>query len=60
MDVNADCDNANGNNVDPKDKDARSLLSALRVSFDRIREFVLSHAFLFCNDDGEVDGGGTT
>jgi hypothetical protein len=30
------------------------------VSFDRIREFVLSHAFLFRNNDGEIDGGGTT
>ncbi len=33
---------------------------ALCVSFDRIREFVLSHALLFRNDGGEVDGGGAT
>jgi hypothetical protein len=30
------------------------------VSFDRIREFVLSHAFLFRSDGGEVDGSGAT
>ena len=31
---------------------------ALCASFDRIREFVLSHALLFRNDGGEVDGSG--
>ena len=33
---------------------------ALCASFDRIREFVLSHALLLRNDGGEVDGGGAT
>ncbi len=33
---------------------------ALCASFDRIREFVLSHALLFHNNGGEVDGGGAT
>ncbi len=33
---------------------------ALCVSFDRIMEFVLSHALLFRNDGGEVDGGSAT
>jgi hypothetical protein len=32
----------------------------LRASFDRIREFVLSHALLFRNNGGVVDGGGAT
>ncbi len=33
---------------------------ALCASFDRIREFVLSHTLLFRNDGGEVDGSGAT
>ncbi len=33
---------------------------ALCASFDRTREFVLSHALLFRNDGREVDGGGAT
>ncbi len=33
---------------------------ALCASFDRIREFVLSHALLFRNDGEEVDGGGAS
>jgi hypothetical protein len=30
------------------------------MSFDRIKEVVLSHALLFRNNGGEVDGGGAT
>ncbi len=30
------------------------------MSFDRVREFVLSHVLLFRNDGGEVDDGGAT
>ncbi len=33
---------------------------ALCASFDRIREFVLSHALLFRNNGREVDGSGAT
>ena len=33
---------------------------ALCASFKRIREFVLSHTLLFCNNGGEVDGSGAT
>ncbi len=33
---------------------------ALCMSFDRIREFVLSHALLFRNNGGEVYCGGAT
>ena len=56
----ADRDDANGSNVNLKDEDARPPPSELCVSFDMIREFVLSHAFSFCNNDGEVDSGGAT
>ncbi len=51
---------ADGDNVDPDDRNGRPPRSSLCASFDRIREFLLSHALLFRNDGGEVDGGGAT
>jgi hypothetical protein len=52
--------NADGNNVDPDNRNGRPPLSALCTSFDRIRDLVLSHALLFRNNGGEVDGSGAT
>jgi hypothetical protein len=58
--TDANRNDANGNNVDPDDGYGRPQRLALCASFDRIREFVLSHTLLFCNDGGEVDGSGVT
>ncbi len=46
-----DCDDAHGN------EDARLPQLVLCVSFGRIKEFLLNHAFLFSSNDGEFDGG---
>ncbi len=58
--TDADCNDADGNDVNPNDGNGRPPRSTLCASFDRIREFVLSHALLFRNNGGEVDGGGAT
>ena len=46
------CDDAGGNNIDHDNGDGRPPQSALCASFDRIREFILSHALSFRNDGG--------
>ena len=58
--MDPDHDNANSNYVDPDNGDGRSPQSTLCASFDRIREFVLSHALSFHNNGREVNGSGMT
>ena len=58
--MDADCNDADGNEDNPDNRDWIPSRLALCASFDRIRKFVLSHTLLFCNNGGKVCGGGTT
>jgi hypothetical protein len=49
--MDADCNDDHG------DKDVRPPRSVMCAPFDRIREFLLNHTFLFSSNDGEFDGG---